>query len=233
MIDTIFQITKTVVNKELRGNLTPAEFNLIATQVQERIFRGYMEDENRDKIKQNRGMTSKNFANLSLYQRQRIEQFWASATLVYNGASQDFTLPTDLYWIKDRGIDYNGTVVDEAEASDISFQISSLATPSETFPIYERKTTSIRIFPVSITANVTCRYLRTPKPPKWTYQIVNNIEMFDPTQTDYQDFELHESEFSRIVIMILSYFGINIRDTQVTQYAEALKRIMNLKEEEV
>lgn len=232
MIDTIFQVIKTVVNKELRGNLTPSEFNLIATQVQERIFRGYMEDANRDKVKQNRGMTSKNFANLSMYQRQRIEQFWASSTLAYNGTSLDFTLPVDIYFIKDRGIDYNGTVVDETEASDISFLGSSLASPSETFPVYERKESSIRVFPNTITDSVVCRYLRVPKAPKWTYQIVNNIEMFDPTQSDYQDFELHESEFARIVIMILSYFGINIREPEVTQYAEALKRIMNIKEEE-
>jgi len=233
MIDTIYQIVKTVVNKELRGNVTPAEYNLLAQQVQERIFRGYMEDANRDKIKKNRGMTSKNFANLPLYQRQRIEQFWASATLVYDGITGDFNLPATLYFIKDRGISYNGAVIDEAEASDLTFLGSSLAGPSEIFPVYERKESTIRVIPPTITADVICAYLRTPAAPKWTYQIVNDIEMFDPSAVDYQDFELHESELSRIVILLLSYFGINIRETEVTQYAEALRRIMNAKEEEV
>ena len=69
MIDTIYQVLKTVANKELRGNLSPAEFNLVAKQVQERIFRGYFEDAARDKIKQTRKMIGKNFADLPLYQR--------------------------------------------------------------------------------------------------------------------------------------------------------------------
>jgi hypothetical protein len=233
MIDTVYQIVKTVVNKELRGNVTPAEFNLLSRQVQERIFRGYMEDANRDKIKHNRGMTSKNFASLPLYQRQRIEQFWASNTLTYNNSTSDFDLPVDLYFIKDRGISYNGAVVDEAEASDLTFLISSAAGPSEVFPVYERKKDSVRVIPSTITSEVVCRYLRTPAAPKWTYRIVSGVEMFDPSKSDYQDFELHESELSRIVILLLSYFGINIRETEVTQYAEALRRIMNAKEEEV
>ena len=231
MIDIIFQILKTIVNKELRGNLTPAEFNLIGEQVQERIFRGYFEDAARDKIKQIRKMIGKNFADLPLYQRQRIEQFWASATLTYNAGTGDFDLPDNLYFIKDRGISYQGAVVDECESADLTFLQSSAAAPSEIFPVYERKESSIRVIPNTITSDVVCAYLRIPAAPKWTYQIVGDIELFDPTQPDYQDFELHPSEQSRIVILMASYFGINIREAEVVQYAESLRRIMNNKEE--
>ena len=231
MIDTIYQVLKTIANKELRGNLSPSEFNLIAKQVQERIFRGYFEDAARDKIKQIRKMIGKNFADLPLYQRQRIEQFWASSTLSYNNLTEDFDLPADLYFIKDRGISYQSSVIDECESADLTFLQSSAAAPSEVFPVYERKESSIRVIPNTITSDVICAYLRIPAEPKWTYQIVEGVELFDPTQPDYQDFELHESEFSRIVILMASYFGINIREAELVQYAESLRRIMNSKEE--
>lgn len=232
MIDIVYQLLKTIVNKELRGNVTPAEFNLIAKQVQDRIFRGYLEDANRDKVKENRGLTSKNFAKLSFFQRQRIEQFQAQASLVYNLTTLNFDLPTDIYFIKDHGVSFGGNVVDEVESADIVFLSSSLSSPSETFPVYERNAASITLLPTTITTDVTCRYLRTPEDPKWTYIEVSGVEMFNNAAVDFQDFELHESEFPNIVIQMLSFFGINIRETEVTQYAEALKQKQDTKEEQ-
>jgi hypothetical protein len=234
MIDIIYQLLKTIVNKELRGNVTPAEFNLIAKQAQDKIFRGYMEDANRDKIKENRGVTSKNYAHLSLYQRQRIDEFSTSATLDYNssGVSPVFDLPADLYYVKDHGISVNGNVVDEVESADIVFLSSSLSAPSETFPVYERNPSSVTIVPSSIISGVICRYLKIPSDPKWTYFEVSGTPMFNNAAGDFQDFELHESEFTNIVIIMLSYFGINIREIEVTQYAEALRQKQDTKEEQ-
>lgn len=230
MIDTVYQILLTVLNKEQRGNVSPTEFNVLSKQVQDEIFRGYFEDMNRDKTKQNKGYSSQGYSNLPLVQRQRIDQFQSKATLTYS--SPDFLLPADLYLIKDRGIDYNGTVVDEVESQNASFFSKSLAAPSVTFPTYERNASSITILPTTIISGVTCRYLRTPADPKWTYTLVGGNPLFNAAAGDYQDFELHSSEFSNIVIRLLSYFGINIRDTEVAQYAEALKRITQAREEE-
>ena len=54
--------------------------------------------------------------------------------------------------------------------------------------------------------------------------------MYDPSNASFQDFELHESEFSNIVLRMLSYFGINLREGEVMQIAELLKDKMNLKD---
>ena len=237
MIDQIYKLLQTITNKELRGNVTPSEFNLIAKQVSFEIFREYFEDANRDKNKDNRGLANKNYANLPFNQRQRIDQFSVTASLVFDpsgliGEPSSFFLPEDIYFIKDRGISHNGNVVDETESSDISFLSSSLAKPSMSFPVYERFASSIQIFPDTIVSGVTCRYLREPKDPKWTYRSVGGSELFDPSQSDFQDFELHTGEFTNIVIKMLSYFGINIRETEVTQYAEALKQKELIREEQ-
>lgn len=217
MIDSIFQIIDTVTNKELRGNLTPAEKNFIATQVQEEIFRGYFEDANKDK--------NKNF-NL----RQKIEKFSVKATISHSGTQ--FTLPANLYLIKRNGIDYLGKVVSETKSSSTMFLSGSLSAASTTFPTYEMETDKITISPSSITTSVTCRYIKVPDAPKWTYTVVSGAELFDNTDSLYQDFQLHESEFSNIVIRMLSYAGINIKDKEVAQYAEALKQRQTIKEEQ-
>lgn len=230
MINDIYELIKTIMNKELRGLLTPTEFNIIAKQVQEEIFRGYFEDEARDKIKGKRGLAGQGYSNLSFTQRQRIEQFGATATLSYS--DPNFTLPADLYFIKDRGVIAAGAVVQEVESQNVGFLANSIGASSTTFPTYEQIGNLITILPATIITGVTCRYLRLPADPKWTYTIVSNAELFNVAAGDYQDFELHTSEFSNIAVRMLSYFGINVRETEVTQYAESLKQKTDIKEEQ-
>ena len=230
MINSIYELLQTIANKELRGNLTPSEFNLIAKQVQEEIFRGYFEDEARDKFKEKRGLSSKGFSNLSFNQRQRIEQFAAKATLTYS--SPNFTLPADLYMVKDHGIDYNGTVIYEIEGQYVGFAGGSLLAPSTSFPTYEHIGGAISVSPATITSGVTCRYVRKPADPNWTYNDGTGVELFNPADAAYQDFELHPSEYSNIAIRMASYFGINLREDQIIQYAEAQKQKQDIKEEQ-
>ena len=175
-------------------------------------------------------MSAKGFANLSFNQRQRIEQFAAKATLTYN--SPNFDLPANLYMIKDHGIDYNGTVIDEIEGQYVGFAGKSLMAPSTTFPTYELIGNQISVSPSTIITGVTCRYVRVPADPKWTYTVVSNTELFNPAAGDYQDFELHPSEFSNIVIRMASYFGINLKEEQVINYAELMKQKKEVKEEQ-
>jgi hypothetical protein len=250
MIDSIYQLLKTIVNKELRGNVSPAEFNLIAKQVQEEIFRGYFEDENRDKNRRNRGLTNNGYSNLPFLQRQRLDLFSVVSAITENATSTsylEYTLPSNLYNIKDKGLSlgYSYTVPQEVESSVINFVLgSSKMTPSVTFPIYEKVDNTIRVYPDEIPAsylltdpvtpyNLNLRYIRKPLDPKWTYTIVSNTELFNNAAGDYQDFELHPSEYTNIVIRMLSYFGVNLREIDVARYAEAQKSEKDMKEEDI
>lgn len=234
MIDLIYNTLLTIINKENQGYVSPTEFNVLSHQVQMEIFRGYFEDENMDKNKENRGLVNNGYSNLSFNQRQRIEQFADIATIT--GTSGQFTLPTDLYFIEEHGVEstasassYN-TVIAEVERNQYNYLVRSSATPTELYPIYEKYGSSIRVFPTTITG-VSVRYIRTPKVPNWTYVTLSTgDEMYNPADTAFQDFELHESEFSNIVIRLLSYFGLNLREAEVIQIAETLKDKMNLKD---
>ncbi len=234
MIDLIYKTLLTIINKENQGYVSPTEFNVLANQVQSEIYRGYFEDENTDKNKENRGLVNNGYSNLSFNQRQRIEQFADIANLT--GVAGQFTLPSDLYFIEEHGVEstasnsnYN-TVIDEVERNQFNYLVRSSAKPTELYPIYEKYGSSIRTFPNTITG-VTLRYIRTPKMPNWTYiTLPSGDAMYNPADVAFQDFELHESEFSNIVVRLLSYFGLNLRETEVIQIAETLKDKMNLKD---
>lgn len=233
MIDTIYKTLLTIINKENQGYISPTEFNLLAGITQQEIYRGYFEDANRDDNKENRGLTNQGYGNLSFNERQRIDQFASIGNITING--NQFDLPTDLYFIEDQGIisktssELVNKVIEEIERSEINYTNNTEAVPTEQFPVYERFSDNIRVYPDTIT-EIEVRYLRIPKMPKWTYTVISGKELYDPTNPSFQDFELHESEFSNIILRMLSHFGINLREGEVIQIAETLKDKMNIKD---
>lgn len=227
MIDLVYQVLLTILNKEQRGTVRPSDFNSLAKFTQEKIVRGYLSDYNRDQNRQNRGLVTPGLGNLVNQQAQRINRFAKSSTLTYN--TPNFDLPSDLYMLRENGILFGGTVIEDLSQENYGYSQASHSA-SETFPVFERVGESqISIYPNTITSGVTCRYLRKPLDPKWTYNAATGL--FNQAANDYQDFELHPDEFSNIVIEMLSHFGINIRETEIAQYAEALKQKQDIKEE--
>ena len=234
MIDLVYKTLNTLLSKDNQGYVSPTEFNVLAHNVQSEIFREYFEDENRDKNKENRGLSNKGYSNLAFNERQRIDQFAATTNIPKD--SDIFTLPDDLYFIEDDGVvtgsdeTHAFRVIEEVEKSQINYLMRSSAKPTSLYPVYERFSNNIMVYPSTI-ENIQMRYLRTPKMPNWTYYTLPNGEpMFNSGDVSYQDFELHESEFSNITLRMLSHFGINLRERDVVQIAETLKDKMNYKD---
>jgi hypothetical protein len=236
MIDTVYQTLTTIINKEIQGYVSPTEYNLIANNVQLEIFREYFEDENRDKNRENRGISNKGYSNLDFNQRQRIDQFADSSGLVKN-ESGFYPLPVDLYFLEDDGLYYEEgvqnlpRVIEEVERAELSYLLNSMAKPTLVYPVYERFSDRVKVYPDSVPNAIYLRYLRTPKMPKWTFfSLSDGNPAYNPAAVDFQDFELHESEFSNIVVRMLLYFGINLREAEVAQIAQTLKDKNNLKD---
>tara|TARA_R110000868_G_scaffold371378_5_gene634938 strand:- start:7594 stop:8583 length:990 start_codon:yes stop_codon:yes gene_type:complete len=105
---------------------------------------------------------------------------------------------------------------------------SNLTTPSNNFPSYVLNNqvlgsndAVITMYPQTINTygQVVCTYFRYPKDPKWTYVTLFNGEpSFDQSQPDYQDFELPLEDEFKLVMKILQYCGVSIRELEVTQY---------------
>ena len=130
-----------------------------------------------------------------------------------------FTLSGDDYSIfKDESYE-----AEKVTNSKISMLSNSLLTaPTKTFPAYSLNNDSITVLPKTINnpGQVFSQYIRYPKDPKWTYStLLGGQPVFDQSQPDYQDFELPIEDEVNLVIKILQYSGIQIRETQVVQFA--------------
>lgn len=106
---------------------------------------------------------------------------------------------------------------------------SLLTTPSNTFPSYVMNNqlpnlnqSVITMYPKTINTygQVVCTYFRYPKDPKWTYiTLFNGEPSFDQSQPDYQDFELPLEDEFKLVMKILQYCGVSIREIEVAQFS--------------
>jgi hypothetical protein len=78
------------------------------------------------------------------------------------------------------------------------------------------------VYPTTINSNVTIQYLRYPKDPNWTYSTTAlGDPLFNSAAATYQDFELPLDDFANLVIKILEYSGISIREQDVVSAAKA------------
>lgn len=101
--------------------------------------------------------------------------------------------------------------------------ISLLTTPNNLFPAYTLEGATIKVLPTTLntTGMVEGQYFRYPLAPKWTYTTLSGGEpVFDQSQSDYQDFELPQEEMPNLIVKILKYAGLEIREQQVEQFAQ-------------
>lgn len=231
MIDIVYKTLSTIINKENQGYVSPEELNLIANNVQNEIFRSYFEDINKDKLKENKGYSTQGYGNLNFNERQRIDIFSESISVQKN-ENNEYILPDNVYFVEDMGVTsvFQGQVIDEVEKSSIGYILNSSAKPTLQNAIYEKYKDKIKVYPTEIN-DINVRYIRTPKAPKWTYFTANGAQLFNPANPSYQDFELHESEFSNVVNRMLLYFGINLREAEIVEIAQGLKDRVTAKEE--
>lgn len=119
---------------------------------------------------------------------------------------------------------------DLAEAEKVSngkitlLNSSNLTAPSLIYPAYSILGDVMKVYPATINTYgaVNANYFRYPKEPKWTYTTLSNGEpVFNQSQPDYQDFELPQEDEFKLVMKILQYCGISIRETEVAQFAIA------------
>ena len=121
-----------------------------------------------------------------------------------------------------------------AEAEKVSagkitlLNMSSLTSPDNIYPAYTSEGNSLRVYPSYINkyGMVNATYFRYPLVPKWTYiNLLSGEPVFDQSQADYQDFELPPEDEYKLVMKILQYCGVSIREAEVVQYSSAQEQL--------
>ena len=100
---------------------------------------------------------------------------------------------------------------------------STLTSPTATYPAYSLEESSLSLYPEEIenTGQVVAQYIRYPKDPKWTYvSLFGGEPSFDQSQSDFQDFELPMEAEEQVILKILQYSGLSLREYQIYQAAQ-------------
>lgn len=217
-IDTVYQTVQALANKEQRGYITPQEFNLFANTAQMQIFEQYFYDLNQFKrIPSNQS----SYSDMVDLIEDKLIIFLSKMNQV--DSTDGIALPTDFY--RDQTVSVNGYQAEKVSRPQQSYYTHyslKLLNPTEKRPIYY-------IFQDGLTTNptglVNFGYIRKPSNPKWTYEIVNESPLYNPTAPDHNHFELHVSEQGVLVAKILKMAGLSIEDQAITQAGAVSEQI--------
>ena len=216
-IDTVYQRVLALANKEQRGYITPQEFNLFANQAQMDIFEQYFYD--LSQFLRIPGNSTEHADTVSILQ-EKINVFESSVSYSYSNFTET---PGDLYRISTLSHDLNGKniMVEKVSQKQLnSLSAGSLTAPSERYPVYTLKNKIIKIYP-DISGHITINYIRKPLSAKWSYVVVGEKPLVNTSAYDYQHFELHPSEETKLVVKILSLAGVTLKDNNLYQIASA------------
>lgn len=217
MIDSVRTLVHDFLEKNNRGWLKPNRFNNYAYLAQMEILESYFYDYNRWLMLQSNRQVGSGYANAPKNIREKLDIFHKIGPLTYS--TDKYLPPTDNYRLLD--VFYGGDFVDEvSQRRQILLTKSNLTAPTTDFPVYVRSENEIYIYPTTIITGVTASYVRKPAVPKWTFILVSGNPQFNPGAGDYQDFEIHPSDEHRLVVKILSYAGVSVREADVVQFAE-------------
>ena len=225
-VDTVYKTVLLILNKEQRGYMTPDEFNKMGEQVQLEIFEKYFEDLNQ-LIRS--PQTDSDYADRVTYLEEKISEFeTVNAAQFVSGGT--LTLPSNLHRLNT--VAYSGIELQSLGRKEFyNIVRSPLTAPTETYPVYTQDNGYLRILPTTIKGGVIeLAFLRTPVAPKWGFEVNQNLQFYVYRSTESTNFELHASEQTEVILRILAYAGIIIRDPQIVQAASAQVQQQNINE---
>ena len=226
-VNTVYQTVLFILNKEQRGYMTPAEFNSVARQVQLEIFEKYFEDLNQY-LRAPRLSTE--LADRVKVLEERISEFETT-----NPLQAGYILPDDLHRFGTMQYEPNGGRIIECEESTqhqyYKAVRSPLTQPSTELPMFTRRGNVLQVYPTLPAADLQCYYIRKPVDPIWAFTIGPQGQYvwedplnpsggtIYPNVTTSVNFEISDQDQTELVLEILMYAGIIIRDPSIVQAA--------------
>ncbi len=246
-VNTVYTTVLSILNKEQRGYLTPYEFNQAATQVQLDIFENYFKDLDKQlRIPQNEFDYSNPIENIDdeLSTFKCLGECTYQSSLRFTTPTVDLLTNTAVVYddapTSNQFAFYRlGTVTSgstkpveiERLQRDYFYNIdrSDLTAPSANYPVYLYENKELTIKPSTITANVEASFIRKPRNVVWAYTVNATLGnyVYQPSSTGAGvipttgsvDFEISSNYQTEVILEILKYAGVVIRDPQIVQAA--------------
>jgi hypothetical protein len=232
-IDEVYKLVQIFANKEQRGFISPSDFNLLAKQAEHELYNKRLSIvKQKSPTRKSQGLYAENLSpELS---RQDISTFLNradvntnSTTVPYMGSTvsvvSDYVESMFIHADEHHDISHH-IPVDIVEPKDISQILrSSLVKPSIEYPVAllgaDGGTSKVfSVFPESIDKVIIYHY-RNTNTPKWSYVTVAGKPVHDSSSST--EFQISSRCHGEIVVKILEYLGVSIREADVVQYAQA------------
>jgi len=255
-INTVYTTVLFILNKEQRGYIPPAEFNSLAVQVQNDIFESYFPDGNQvNRLNQSNRQNDTEFFDMFKNISYKLFPFEKETDFTYNAANAGFiyTGTKTIYKLGEitattpasqTGQPANiQSVVQLTSKSDYTeITKSKLTLPTANYPICFTTQTAaaiapatvpqllIKVSPATAATTLAVNCLFAPTNPSWAFT-VGTLGQYVYNSSLSVDFQLDIAEQNTLIINILKYAGIIIKDPQIVQAAaqEAQAEETNLK----
>lgn len=218
-IDRLYTLINVLLNKDQRGKITVMEFNSIVGNAQLKVISELFSVFKKTSYREMRMQLANNYGNDAFTQKQLIEFYVTSKEININGGKAQ--LPPDVLYVE--SVFDSDNEYEKVELKTFnSLSRAKRMRPSQCLPVFTLNNNEIRIS--SNKSSVELDYIRKSKTPKYTFQIVQGIEMFNPSASDFQDIDIPEALFTQLLTEVLSMAGLNVREQEVEAYANGLKQ---------
>jgi hypothetical protein len=162
--------------------------------------------------------------------RENIDKFMKTATISKEAdPDNNYLKPTDLYTTI--SLVYDNKLVEYLPKYKQTFiESSSVAGPTELYPVYVDENDAWYLKPDTLEDDLKINYIRTLADPKWTYTVIGENPVHNPSAADFQDFELSPDDQTSLVVEILKLSGVTIREAEVAQAAAQIDAVETQKE---
>jgi len=139
-------------------------------------------------------------AGIDIFVVTTQDDFYRLGTVIYSAGA----LPTQELERIDRG--------------DLYHLLSSkLTAPTTTYPVYVYERQKLFVYPQTIQSGIEATYIRKPMDPVWNFTLSGNAYVYNPDTSI--NFELHDAEQTEIVLKVLLYAGVVVKDPTIIQVA--------------
>lgn len=223
MINLLYDAVQIATNHKQMGKISPSDFNKLVNKNILGLFTQVFSNSRKLHYRKMKFQDTPNYGDEAQYVRQAQEYYITEKAITFNDAKctiasqvSDYFLYNDLYT--------NKAKVDKVDLTQFN-QISKLPDFSATSctPICTLNGGIIKVSPSDI-VNATLVYFRKPKQAKYTFDVVGEREVFNPSKADFQDVDIHPVMFEALYIEMLSDYGINLKDEFAIQGATLLKQ---------
>jgi hypothetical protein len=200
-VDKVYRFVQFVANKESRGWISPAEFNIAAELAQIAVY---------SRLEAQFLLTKKIHSDM--------RPFLKYATITDNTPR---SFPAGFRQLLNARVVTTNVPVVELTQAELSDALNSqIVAPSATYPNCVVRDDGIQVYPATVTADVIIEYIsKITNAPEWIDTGAGARPIYDSVSST--DFTFDDILFLEISGFVLANVGMNIKDEVVSQYGLA------------